>query len=286
VWDLNRRDCRQLITLTRDKGLKIATVRGIVRTLSTVLAQAVDDEYLPANPALALRKYLRTGDDAETKVDPFTREEAEHLIETAQKHYPEWYPWVLCGLRTGLRAGELLALQWGDVDWRGRYLQVQRNIVRGTHTTPKNHQTRRVDLSPQLRRELRLWRRRLHRKWVTLELPRPEWIFPSATGTPFDDSNVRKAFHLVLDKAGLHRRGQHQMRHSFASQLLHAGEPITYVSRQLGHKGSAITLALTPTGSPTPRRARVSIRSTLRRRALHNRCTRPPERPSAGSPDR
>ena len=67
-------------------------------------------------------------------------------------------------------------------------------------------------------------------------------MFPSAAGTPLDESNVRKAFNQILDKAELHRRGPHQMRHAFASLLLRAGEPITYVSRQLGHKDSAITL--------------------------------------------
>ena len=68
------------------------------------------------------------------------------------------------------------------------------------------------------------------------------WVFPSAVGMWLDESNVRKVFNEILDKAGLHRRGPHQMRHAFASLLLQAGEAITYVSRQLGHKDSSITL--------------------------------------------
>jgi integrase len=239
---VTRKDCRELIARVRASGLRVTTVRGIVRTLSTVLSQAVEDEYLSANPALSMRKYLRRGDDPEPVIDPFTREEAVDLAETAREYFPDWYPWVLCGLRTGLRAGELLALQWCDINWRSRFVQVQRNLVRGKETTPKNHQVRRVDLSPQLRAVLRLWRRQTHAEWLKHGLPRPESVFPSAAGTPLDESNVRKAFNQILDKADLHRRGPHQMRHSFASLLLQAGEPITYVSRQLGHKDSAITL--------------------------------------------
>jgi integrase len=53
---------------------------------------------------------------------------------------------------------------------------------------------------------------------------------------------VRKAFNRMLDAAGLHRRGPHQMRHSFASLLLSDGVPILYVSRQLGHRDPSITL--------------------------------------------
>jgi integrase len=124
----------------------------------------------------------------------------------------------------------------------GSYAQVRRNIVRGQLTTPKNHQRRRVDMSRQLRAELRLWRRRQRAVWFEHGQPFPEWVFPSVTGTALDESNVRKAFNRLLDAADLHRRGPHQMRHSFASLLLQDGAPITYVSRQLGHKDPSITL--------------------------------------------
>jgi integrase len=51
-----------------------------------------------------------------------------------------------------------------------------------------------------------------------------------------DESNVRKAFNRMLDAAGLHRRGPHQPRHTFASLLLMEGV------RQLGHRDASITL--------------------------------------------
>ena len=242
IADVTRKDCRDLVMTAREKGLKISTVRGIVRTLSTVLSQAVEDELLPSNPALRMRKYLQRGDEPESEVDPFPREEAEHVLAVARQHFPEGYSWLLCALRTGLRPGELLALRWGDIDWRGRFVKVQRNLVRGKLTTPKNHQCRQVDLSTQLRGALRLWRRHESAKWLEHGLPRPEWVFSSGSGTPLDESNVRKMFNRILDKAELHRRGPHQMRHTFASLLLQAGAPITYVSRQLGHRDSSITL--------------------------------------------
>jgi hypothetical protein len=109
-------------------------------------------------------------------------------------------------------------------------------------TTPKNHQRRRIDLSRQLQTGLRLWRRQQQRAWLAVGQPRPDWVFASVAGTALDESNVRKMFNRILDAAGLRRRGPHQMRHSFASQLLAAGEPITYVSQQLGHGDASITL--------------------------------------------
>src|SRR5205085_1382267 len=153
------------------------TVRGIARTLSTILTQAVEDELLPANPALRMGKYLRHADDLAREIRPFARDEVSLIVTTARDRFPEWYPWVLCGLRTGMRAGELLALQWGDFNWRRGYVQVQRNLVRGVLTSPKNHQSRRVDVSRQLRVTLRLWRRQQRREWLKVGRPFPEWVF-------------------------------------------------------------------------------------------------------------
>jgi len=98
----------------------------------------------------------------------------------------------------------------------------------------------------QLRRRIQARVEQMTRRdvcpWLAAGRPFPDWVFSSVTGTALDESNVRKAFNRLLDAAGLRRRGPHQMRHTFASLLLAAGEPITYVSRQLGHRDASITL--------------------------------------------
>jgi integrase len=76
-------------------------------------------------------RYLRRGDEPKTIVQPLTREEAAHLVDTAAVEYPRWHPWVLCALRTRMRARELLVLQWRDIDWHGGFILMQRNQVRG-----------------------------------------------------------------------------------------------------------------------------------------------------------
>jgi integrase len=147
---VSRLDARELIAVSRRKGLKLNTVKGIARTLSTVLSQAAEDQKLPANPALRMGRYLRRGDEPKPDIHPLTRSEAAHLVAIAREHFPRWHPWILLALRTGLRLGEQIALQWGDVDWLGRFVHVQRNLVRGVLTSPKSHPQRRVDLSSQL----------------------------------------------------------------------------------------------------------------------------------------
>ncbi len=54
------------------------------------------------------------------------------------------------------RLGELLALEWGDIDFRGGFIEVRLAHVLGHFTTPKNGKTRRVDMSRQLAETLKL----------------------------------------------------------------------------------------------------------------------------------
>jgi integrase len=77
---VSRADARELIISCRKKGLRLNTVKGIARTLSAVLSQAVEDEKIPANPALRLGRHLRRGDEPKHEVQPLTRDEASHLV--------------------------------------------------------------------------------------------------------------------------------------------------------------------------------------------------------------
>jgi integrase len=240
--DLTRRDCRAFIAEIRGKGLKLNTVKGIVRTLSTMLSQAVEDEKLPANPALRPGRYLRRGDEPKPEINPLTRDEARHLVATAKAHFPRWYAFVLCALRTGLRLGELLALQWGDLDWNSRFLLVQRNIVYGVITSPKSHQRRRVDLSAQLTTALLEWRRHVRARALHKGTELSPWVFPSLTGTELEARNVRHVFKRLLEKAELRKIRVHDLRHTNASLLLQQGESIVYVKEQLGHASIQITV--------------------------------------------
>jgi len=97
-------------------------------------------------------------------------------------------------------------------------------------------------MSPKLTVTLRLWRRQLRRQFLKDELPRPEIVFPSEIGTRLDDSNVRKVFRAICEKAALRHRSPHDMRHTFATLSLLEGAPLAYVTKQLGHADKAITL--------------------------------------------
>jgi integrase len=84
------------------------------------------------------------------KMDPLTRQEVGQLLDVADHFGFDTYALLLCAVRTGMRLGELFGLQWQDLDFNSRFVQVQRNWVRNRIETPKNNQLRRIDMSKKL----------------------------------------------------------------------------------------------------------------------------------------
>ena len=119
-------------------------------------------------------------------------------------------------------------------------------------TTPKNGKARTVELERELTVNLWLLRRQLRAEFLLYGMPLPDPLFPSAEGVRLEAANVRRALRSICDKAELRRRSPHDLRRTFASQLLNLGEPITYVSQQLGHSSVAITLSTYARWLPRP----------------------------------
>jgi integrase len=241
--EIRRSDVKDLLYAKLNAGLSSGSVRNIKACLSSVLSQAFEDELIPGNPASRTGKLIRKKDRKED-VDPFTAQEAAIFLEACQKHYARHYPFFLCALRTGMRLGELLALEWGALDFQGGFLEVKRSLVRGKVVTPKSGKARRVDMSRQLAATLKALR--VERKAETLKRgwgQVPEMVFCSETGGHLDGDHLRRrVFHKLLEKAELRRVRIHDLRHTFASLLIQQKESLTYVKEQMGHHSIQLTV--------------------------------------------
>ena len=243
--DVTREKVRGMVTEQLNRALSPKTVQNNVRVLSSLLSQAIEDGLISVNVALKPGKFLPKV-SKRRQVNPFTREEVSIFLAAAQRHAARYFPLFLCAARTGLRLGELLALQWGDLDFKGRFLLVQRNYTHGQVTTPKSGEVRRVDMSRELTQTLA----DLHTErqldasangWSSI----PEWVFCSETGGLLDGDNLRhRAFYSLLKVSGLRKIRFHDLRHTFASLLLQQGESPVYVKEQMGHSSIAITVDL------------------------------------------
>src|SRR5206468_410167 len=147
-------------------------------------------------------------------------------------------------VRTGLRLGEALALQWDDLDFTAREIRVARSFSKHRLETPKSGHGRTVDMSKQLAATLK----DLHaaRAAETLKggwAGMPPWVFCTTLGTPLSPSRIGPAFKRILKAAGLPTyHSPHNLRHTLASLLLQQGESPAYVQRQLGHASIQLTV--------------------------------------------
>jgi integrase len=240
------------------------TVRLMVAVLRLLMQEAVNEGILQVNPVAKLGRFYRSARKVKERIDPFTIEEL-HLIEArCRERFPEHYGFILCMARTGMRIGEVTALQWHDIDFEKSYIVVRRNIPHHgqVETTKTAASQRRVDMSPELAAELR--KLRTERKKQALadgeSFDAEEWVFRTAEGTPIHYTNfLRRVWHRVQDIAKVRRRTPHDLRHSWASHMLAAGADLAYVSNQLGHSNPSITLRIYSHWIPGMRRVTTAV---------------------------
>lgn len=242
VTEIRRADVRNLFLHYNSRGFSRSAICLIRDVLSGIMNFALDEELIPANPVTGVSKRLNLERDKRITISPMTHEEVAHFLNTCQQFYPEHYPFFLCAFRTGMRLGELLGLQWGDIDWYGKFIEVKRAHRRGVTGKTKTGRTRRVDMSDQLIATLKdlYARRRKEGFKAGLGAPVP-WIF-HRNGKPIEQNYIRRVFKRVLQRAGLRDMRFHDIRHTYASLLLSAGESPAYVKEQLGHANIQTTV--------------------------------------------
>jgi integrase len=227
------------------EGRKLKTGRNYLDTLSAVFSFALDLELIDENPVDAFRKSLRRRTrtkQGRAAVEPDIApiegaQEIAAFVAESEGVGGWWHTLNLLLLDAGLRVGEAGGIRWCDVWWgrddddTTRHLYIRSTRPRGNRaTSPKSGKPRKVALSKRLRAYLR-------DLWVEAGQPTGEIPFIPT----FDPSNHRRRFDLACRKAGIGRRRPKDLRDTYACQLLTAGIPLGYISRQLGHAHVAVT---------------------------------------------
>jgi integrase len=213
------------------KDASAKTKGNILSVLRTALDDAVEDELLDANP-LAGKKMRRKGDTKPRKdeIDPFSAEERTAIFEAAkgeERNFIQFAFW------TGLRISELCALDWGDVDWVNKRIFVQRALTQHSKEpeTPKTAAGERyVKLLPPALEALKA------QKAFTFMEGNEIFRNPRTDKRWTGDMVIRqRMWKRVLLRAGVRYRYPYQMRHTYASMMLQAGESVMWVAQQMGH---------------------------------------------------
>lgn len=227
------------------KPLSPKTVRHVLSLVSDIFAYAVRMGIARENPCVrvVLPKLVRK----EKKI--YTVEETVRLMELLRKEPVKYRAFFYLLIYSGCRRGELLGLEWRDVDFANCLISIRRTSCytpdRGTYTdTTKTEQSKRTLKLPQevmdILCELREFQLRqadiFGDKWV--ESGR---LFTKENGEPQHPNTSYHWLEKFCARNGLSFYGLHSFRHLFASLLVSNGVDIVTVSGVLGHSAVSTT---------------------------------------------
>jgi len=240
--EITRKDVRDLLLSIHGKGLSYSTVCLARDVLSGIFNHAVDDEVVSVNPVQGVVKRLQLDRKKNCDFEAFTKDEVSHFLAVCREYRPDYHAFFLTAFRTGARLGELLALTWGDIDFHGKFIRINKSWKRGKITPTKTGRVRRVDMSDQLSEELKVLLSRRKKEALAEGRQVHDYLFHDGTGKPLSQNTVRNVFKAVLKRAGLREIRLHDIRHTFASLLLSDGQSPVYVKEQLGHSSIQMTV--------------------------------------------
>ncbi len=214
------------------KGLSANTVNAVISVIQSSLKTA---------HVLELRKEYVAGKLKRPKlkekpVECFTRVEQKQIERFVLNGSKDKLYGILLCLYSGLRIGELIALQWSDIDFSKGILTVSKSCYDGKDgliiDEPKTASScRTIPLPKQLFPILRGIRKKSDSLFVV-----------SNHGKPVSVRSYQRSFELILKKLKIAHRGFHSLRHTFATRALECGMDVKTLSEILGHKNPTVTL--------------------------------------------
>jgi integrase len=224
VSDITVLHIEQCKAYLRKQSLSPKTINNHLAILSKCLFDAYDWLNLKGSaPKIARVKC------PPPKTDHLSMDECGLLESTANGTMSEM---ILFALRTGMRRGEILGLQWSSIDWQNRIITVRHSLSDYTKKldTTKSSRERHIPI------DIDVYRILFEKKLNT------GFVFVDSSGKPFNTDHLERHLHKICKQAGLRNIGWHTLRHTFASQLAAKGVPLNAVQALLGHSSVITTM--------------------------------------------
>jgi integrase len=220
----------QMYASERLKKVGSKTVRNEIALLKQMFKHAHQWGYVKTNQA----EHAHRPRIEKKEVEILEPGEIEQMLEQSTDAYRIAFK---TAVMTGMRAGELWGLQWGDVDWNSAQIYVRRSLWGGNFQTPKSKTSiRKIDIPPSLIFELKKWK-------LACPINKNDLVFPNTDGElTVHNTAIKSHFNPALRRAGLRHVSFHSLRHSNASMRIQAGQNIKFLSTQRGHSSINITM--------------------------------------------
>jgi integrase len=233
--DMNVKNLQAFVTTTAATGVTRKTLENILQTVFSILRTA--RMFGNAMPPVKRADLMLPREEAKRDVRFLSAKEVGQIIIGAKEPYATMF--AVLGM-TGCRAGEMLGLKIGDLDFNRKVIYIRRSIDSRTkqeQSTKTKNSTGEVPMPAALEKRLRAFLKHGFR-----ENPN-RYLFTNRNGSTYSVGKVTEyGLWPVQDKLGIPHTGTHAFRHAAASELLEEGAPLTVVQRQLRHGDAKTTL--------------------------------------------
>lgn len=246
ISEFGRPEARLLLAELLESGLSPKTAKDRMAFIKQMLLFAATVLEIRIRPTGWGLKYP---EGQPRKIQSFTESEmlriVRHSVDEISDGRVTLLP-VLLSILTGMRIGETLGLQWGDIDWMRNIINIRRNVVKAYDPetksdrffvgTPKTKQGyREIPLLPTLRKTLRT---------IGGKSPVNDFYVVGNSDSPKANNTVRETYSRFLKKYNLPKINFHGLRHTYATLLVESGGDIKTISTLLGHSKVSLTLDL------------------------------------------
>lgn len=237
-------DCQKLLNKMADDGYKSKTICLVKIVLHNMFDYACQNDALTKNPCNKSVKWDIGEPSSERKA--LTIDQQKTFLNAIFGHKHELY--YRFALQTGLRAGEIIGLEWEDVDLKRKTIVVSRtrrfvSAEKGWRTgEPKTKSGARV--VPLTSEAVRILEQK-KREALKLQNIKPEWrntVFLNGNGEPASNGSLDTGIYAVCKKAGIPAASMHILRHTFATRCIEGGMNAKTLQVILGHSDISMTM--------------------------------------------
>ncbi len=197
-----------------------STMTEVLRTLRRLFTVAIAQGLLEREP-------VRLDIPGRIHKSPIAYDDAEQqtLLAAAQALGPEYMAMVLLGIDGGLRRGEILGLQWSDLNFARSNMTIRHNIVRGKLDVPKGRTEEEVGMT-----------RRLAAALAVVRHQRGPFVFSTDSGEHYKEHTIKRWMEQLVEEGKLPWHGTHVLRKTCGTRIADGGGGVSAVASHLRHK--------------------------------------------------
>lgn len=218
-----------------NKPLKPRTIQNYHNLLNQILKSFVEWDELKSNPAEKVK--LPQLDKPEKRI--WTKEEVIKFLDAAENY--QYYIAYYLAIFTGMRLGEVMGLEWKNIDFDQNTIYVKKQIGRGAkgksvvkNYTKTNASRRSIYISEDVKDKLKAYKKK--------QDPKSAYVCTTTIGTTISESNIRRSMKSICKKANVPYISFHEQRHTHASLALQIGVEPKVIQERLGHSKLSTTM--------------------------------------------